>query len=104
MAKKTFKKLEYFINIPKFLEFIDKDKVPSLKITEKTILAKSDWVCINEDAMSECAWSSATCVLEVPQAGCFLRVTTEKGGIITEAVCFAPGIRLNNSRTGLVAG
>lgn len=66
------------------------------------------WVCIAK------AWNAleqlmkSTKVLEVPGAGCFLQVTTMQGSesgewSVSEAVTWAPDVKLNEDQSGLVA-
>jgi hypothetical protein len=45
-------------------------------------------------------WMKSTKAMEIPGVGCVVQVTTQQGDNIAEAVCFVPGVRIANSRSG----
>lgn len=59
------------------------------------------WVCVGKAWNAKEGWMKSTKVLEVPGAGCFLQVTTQQGDNVSEAVTWAPGVMLNQEKTGL---
>ena len=42
----------------------------------------------------------STKALEVPGSGCFLQVTTQNNGEVSESVCFAPGVGVKTDAAG----
>lgn len=47
-------------------------------------------------------WMKSTKAMEIAPLGCIVQVTTQQWGVVAEAVCFVPGVRIvddeNNGR------
>ena len=46
-------------------------------------------------------WMKSTKAMEIPKAGCVVQVTTQQGENVAEALCFVPGVRINEDENGI---
>jgi hypothetical protein len=52
-------------------------------------------------------WMKSAKAMEIPGVGCVVQVSTQQGDHVAEAVCFVPGVRIEDDADGgrkLVAG
>lgn len=45
-------------------------------------------------------WMKSTKAMEIPGIGCVVQVTTQQGDNVAEAVCFVPGVRIEDEDFG----
>lgn len=82
---------------------LDSTNSAQAKASGTSVFGNPDmWVCIAKAWNKQEEWMKSTKVLEVRGVGVFLQTITSEGNQISESVCFAPWVCLNQARTELV--
>jgi hypothetical protein len=73
-----------------------KKNVPDLKVVGNGDTFKLLCKAYSQDE----GWMKSTKAMEIPGVGCVVQVTTQQGDNVAEAVCFVPGVEIQQDING----
>jgi hypothetical protein len=71
------------------------------KVSDVEVFGNPDlWQLVCKASSEKQGWMKSTKVLEIPDSGCVVQVTTQQGDQVAEAVTFVPWVRLKRDGDG----